>query len=63
MRIWGSLPGEKAASDLKKRLNDYGVNADQHIVANTTDAASGKAVPMLNYYLLGIIELCPATFL
>ena len=42
MRIWGSLPGKKAASDLNAKLRKYGVNADKHVVANTTDGAKGK---------------------
>ena len=40
MRIHGSLPAEKAASDLKEKLNEYGLEEDHHIVANTTDGAS-----------------------
>ena len=40
MRIYGSLPGEKAASELKRKLNENEVNEDDHVVANTTDAAS-----------------------
>ena len=47
MRIWGSLPGKKAASDLKKKLLTYGVKTDHHIVANTTDGASGKSLGTL----------------
>ena len=40
VRIYGSLPGIKAASELKKKLNEYGVKEDHHTVANTTDGAS-----------------------
>ena len=40
IRIHGSLPGIKAALALKKRLNEYGINEDKHLVANTTDGAA-----------------------
>ena len=39
-RIYGSLPGKKAASDLNKKLEEYGLEEGLHTVANTTDGAS-----------------------
>ena len=40
IRICGSLPGIKAAADLKKKLHQYDLKEDVHTVAITTDAAS-----------------------
>ena len=40
MRIHGSLPAEKAAADLRGKINEYGLKEDHHIVANTTDGAA-----------------------
>ena len=40
IRIRGSLPGVKAAAELKKKLNEYDLKEEIHTVALTTDAAS-----------------------
>ena len=40
IRIRGSLPAKKAASELKQKLNEYDIREDNHIVANTTDGCS-----------------------
>ena len=56
MRIYGSLPGEKAASDLKKKLHEYGLKEDHHTVANTTDAAS--VMKKMGRQFLSIHQLC-----
>ena len=40
IRIRGSLPGVKAAAELKKKLSEYDLKEDIHTVALTTDAAS-----------------------
>ena len=56
MRIWGSLPGEKAASDLKKKLHEYGVKENHHIVANTTDGAA--VMKKMGREFLSIHQLC-----
>ena len=40
IRIRGSLPGVKAASELKQKLKEYDLKADLHTVAITTDGAS-----------------------
>ena len=56
MRIHGSLPGEKAASELKKKLHEYGVKEDRDVVANTTDAAS--VMKKMGRQLSAVHQLC-----
>ena len=56
VRIHGSLPGMKAASDLKKKLNEYGLKEDHHIVANTTDGAS--VMKTMGRQFLAVHQIC-----
>ena len=56
IRIHGSLPGEKAATDLKKKVNEYGVKEDSHIVANTTDGA--KVMRKMGRQFRALHQLC-----
>ena len=58
MRIRGSLPGVKAASDLKKKLHEYGLKEDHHTVANTTDGAS--VMKKMGREFCSIHQLCHA---
>ena len=56
MRIYGSLPGKKAASELKKKLNEYGIKEDLHIIANTTDGA--KVMETMGREFLAVHQIC-----
>ena len=56
MRIHGSLPGEKAASELKKKLHEYAVDEDSEVVAITTDAA--KVMKKMGRQFLSVHQLC-----
>ena len=56
IRIRGSLPGKRAASELKEKLNEYSINDDNHLVANTTDGAS--MMKTMGREFLALHQLC-----
>ena len=56
MRIKGSLPADKAASELKKKLNEYDITENLHVVANTTDGAA--VMKAMGRHFTSIHQLC-----
>ena len=37
VRIFGSMPAEKAEAVVKKKLDEFGIDLDSDVVATTTD--------------------------
>ena len=56
MRVKGSLTADKAASKLKKKLNEYGIDEDHHIVANTTDGEN--LMTAMGRQFMAVHQLC-----
>ena len=58
IRIHGSLNADAAAEQMKQKLTEFGLDINQHIVANTTDAAS--VMVAMGDLLPTIHQLCMA---
>lgn len=56
VRIFGSLPAEKMAVDVKKHLELFSLNLDEDIVASTSDGAS--VMKKYGRLISSIIQLC-----
>ena len=65
MRIYGSLPAEKAASDLEKKLLEYGVHEEHHVVGNTTDGCNAmkKGISIQSTFLIFTLKYINWTFI
>ena len=58
VRIFGSMPAEKAVAVVKKKLDEFGIDLDSDVVAAITDGAS--VMVKFGKTILPIHQLCLA---